>query len=120
MAVLAITSTAVAGVATATINTAGASDTFTYEQGTGMFLELHNTTGGSLTAVIKNTPSATYPISGTGTTTDLSAGLSVVVAAGAKKVVHLDKISAYLSPLTNGTSTVTVSGAATLSITIFK
>ena len=105
-----------AGVATAVVNTASASDTITYVKGTNQLLELDNTTAGSLTLVVKGSaPSATYPILGTATTTDLSAGLSIAVAAGAKKIVNLDKISGYLT----GTGVVTLSGAATLKITVY-
>ena len=105
-----------AGVATATVNTASASDTLTYVAGSNQVVEMHNTTAGSLTLVIKGSaPSAVYPVPNPSTTIDLSAGLSVVLAAGAKKLVNLDKISAYLA----GNGTVTLSGAATLSITVF-
>lgn len=100
----------------ATVNTASASDTLTYVAGTNQMVELDNSTGGSLTVVIKGTaPSATYVVPATGSTMDLSAGLSIVLAAGVKKVVNLDKISAYLA----GTGVVTLSGAATLKITIY-
>ena len=117
MAVL--TSTSLSGatsVATATVNTASASDTMTYVAGSGQLVEMDNTTVGSLTLVIKGSaPSATYPIKDTGTTTDLSAGYSVTIASGAKKIVNLDKIKAYLA----GSGTVTLSGAATLKITVY-
>ena len=104
------------GVATAVVNTASASDTLTYVKGTNQLIEMDNTTGGSLTLNIKGTaPSAAYPVPNTSTTVDLSAGLSVAVAAGAKKIVNLDKISAYLA----GTGVVTLSGAATLKITVY-
>ena len=116
MAVLTSTSREVSNIGTATVNTASASDTLTYAVNTGQFIVFHNSTGGSLTAVVKGSaPSATYPVSGAGTTTDLSAGLSVVVAAGATKFLNLDKIPAYLA----GSGTVTISGAATLSITVY-
>jgi hypothetical protein len=117
MAVL--TSTALqsaSGVVTAVVNTASASDTMTYVAGTGQLVEMENTTGGSLTLVIKGSaPSATYPVSGTSTTIDLTAGYSVTIAAGAKKIINLDKIKAYLT----GTGVVTLSGAATLKITVY-
>ena len=104
------------GVATATVNTASASDTVTYVADTGMLVEMDNTTGGSLTLVIKGSaPSATYPVSGTSTTIDLTSGYSVTIAAGVKKIINLDKIKAYLA----GTGVVTLSGAATLKITIY-
>lgn len=105
------------GVATTTVNTASASDTLVYSAGTNQLVEMDNTTGGSLTLNIKGSaPSATYPITNTSTTTDLSAGFNVVVGIGAKKIVNLDKISAYLA----GTGTVTLSGAATLKITVYN
>ena len=117
MAVL--TSTAFAsgiGAVLATVNTASASDTMVYVAGSNQLVELDNTTGGSLTMNIKGTaPSAVYPINKTGTTVDLSAGLSVVVAASAKKILNLDKISAYLE----GTGTVTLSGGATMKVTVY-
>jgi len=104
------------GVATATVNTASASDTLTYVAGTNQLVEMDNTTGGSLTLNIKGSaPSATYNVPNTSTTVDLSAGLSVTVAAGVKKIINLDKISAYLV----GTGVVTLSGAATLKITVY-
>ena len=107
------------GVATATVNTASASDTMTYTANAGQMLEMDNTTGGSLTLNIVGTGvSAAYPISGLPTTVDLTAGYSVVVAAGVKKVLNLDKIKPYL--LSSGTSgTITLSGAATLKITVY-
>ena len=117
MAVLTTTALAsVAGVATATVNTASASDTLTYVKGTNQLIEMDNTTGGSLTLNIKGTaPSATYSVPNTSTTVDLSAGLSVTVPAATKKIINLDKISAYLT----GTGVVTLSGAATLKITVY-
>jgi len=116
MAALTVTSLSVNGAVTATVNTASASDTLTYVAGTGQLVELDNTTGGSLTLNIKGTaPSAAYAIPATGTTTDLSAGLSIIVAASQKKIVNLDKIAAYLA----GTGVVTLSGAATLKLTVY-
>jgi hypothetical protein len=41
--------------------------------------------------------------------------MNVTLAAGVKKIINLDKISAYL----DGNGTVTLSGAATLKITIY-
>lgn len=104
------------GVATATVFTASASDTLTYVANTNQLVEMDNTTGGSLTLNIKGSaPSAAYPVPNTSTTVDLSAGLNVVIPAGTKKIVNLDKIAAYLA----GNGTVTLSGAATLKITVY-
>jgi len=117
MAVLTSTDTTINGVGTATVNVATASDTLTYVSGANQFVELDNQTAGSLTVVIKGSaPSAAYVVPATGTTMDLSAGLSVTLAAGVCKFVNLDKISAYLA----GNGTVTLSGAAGLKVTVFK
>jgi hypothetical protein len=107
----ALTPTVRGALVTANRNTLSASDTFVYTQNLSQCLELHNNTAGPLTAVIKGSaPSAAYPIQGAGgTTVDLSAGLSVVVAANASKLVNLDAHAAYLA----GNGTVTVTGAAT-------
>jgi len=117
MAALTLTTFASAsGAVTASVNTASTSDTFTYVKGSGQLLELDNTTGGSLTLNIKGSaPSAAYVVPNTSTTVDLSTGLNVTLAAGVKKIINLDKISAYL----DGNGTVTLSGAATLKITIY-
>lgn len=117
MAALTVTTLySASGVALAIVNTATASDTLTYVAGTNQLVEMDNTTGGSLTLNIKGSaPSASYPVSNTSTTVDLSAGLNVVIAAGTKKIINLDKISAYLA----GSGTVTLSGAATLKITVY-
>lgn len=117
MAALTITSRDAIGVVTDTVNTASASDTFTYTAGAGMLMVVNNTTGGSLTLNVKGSaPSATYPVNGTGTTQDLSSGFNITVAAGAQKSLSLDKISAYLA----GTGVVTCTGAATVKLTIYK
>lgn len=120
MAVLSVTSlSSASGVVTTTVNTASASDTLTYVKGTNQLVEMDNTTGGSLTLNIKGTaPSAAYPVSNTSTTVDLSAGLSITIAAAAKKIINLDKISAYLEGST-AANNVTLSGAATLKITVY-
>ena len=117
MAALTTTSLAVNGVGTATINVATASDTLTYTAGTNQLLKLDNQTAGALTVVIKGTaPSAAYVVPNTGSTMDLTAGLSIVLAAGVCKFVNLDKIKAYL----DGTGVVTLSGAAGLKVTVFQ
>ena len=110
MATLSVSSVLGTGITTLNKLVLGASDTFTYVSGTGQILELNNPTGGSLTAVVKGSaPSATYAVSGAGTTVDLTAGLSVVLAAGARKSINLDTVAAYLA----GTGAVTITGAAT-------
>lgn len=114
MAALTQTSLVVPSVGTATVNTLTASDTLTYTSGASQLLELDNQTGGSLTVVIKGSaPSASFAVHGT--TIDFSAGLSVTVAAGAKKFVNLDKIPKFLE----GTGTVTLTGATGLKVTCY-
>ena len=105
---------------TATVNTATASDTLTYTAGGSQMLELDNTGGSLLTVVIAGTaPSAAYPIPNTHTFANLSAGLSVAVAIGTKRVINLDKISAFLAGST-AANNVTLSGASGLKITIYQ
>lgn len=117
MAALTTTSLAVNGLGTAAVNVATSSDTLTYAAGTNQLLELNNQTAGALTVVIKGTaPPATYAVPNTGTTMDLSAGLSVAIPAGVCKFVNLDKIKAYLE----GTGVVTLSGAVGLKVTVFQ
>lgn len=117
MAALTPTSLITNGVGTTTVNTATASDTLTYTAGANQLVKLDNQTAGSLTVVIKGTaPSAAYVVPNTGTTMDLSAGLSVAIPAGVCKFVNLDKIKAYL----DGTGVVTLSGAAGLKVTVFQ
>lgn len=105
-------------VVTANRVTTSASDTFTYVPNTSQVLELHNNTAGSLTAVIKGSaPSAAFAVPGAGgLTVDLTAGLSVVVAANQSKFVNLDANAAYLV----GNGTVTVSGAAGMTAVILS
>lgn len=103
---------------TAARNTLSASDTFTFVPNTNQVLELHNNTAGALTAVVKGSaPSASFPIPGAGgTTIDLSAGLSVPVAAGVSVFVTLDAHAAYLA----GNGTVTVTGASGLTAIVLS
>lgn len=103
---------------TAARSTASASDSFTYVPNTNQVLELHNNTAGALTAVVKGTaPSATFSIPGAGSTTiDLSAGLSVPVAANTSVFVSLDSHAAYLA----GTGAVTVTGATGMTVILLN
>ena len=117
MAVLTLTTRDVNGTVTDAINTLAASDTFTYTPSVGMMAAFRNTTGGSLTVNLKGSaPSAAYAVVGTGETKDLTGGYSITVAAGAQKSINLDKIALFLA----GSGTVTVTGAATLTATIYK
>lgn len=111
-----LTATTRGGVALVNRNTASASDTLTYVPNTSQVLEIHNNTAGSLTVVIRGSaPSATFPVPGVaGLTTNLSAGLSLTVAANTTYHVALDSIAPYLA----GNGTVTVSGATGAIVTV--
>lgn len=118
MAALTLTLRDVNGTVTDTVNTLSASDTFTYTPSVNMTAVFNNTTGGSLTVNLKGaTPSAAYPVVGTGEVKDLTGGYSITVAAGAQKSINLDKIALYLA---GTTGVVTMTGAATLKATIYK
>ena len=108
MAVIASNTVSKAVPTTLTKTTLGASDTLVYASGTRQVLNLHNTTGGSLTVTIDGSGGTTISPSGLGAPVDVSAGFGITCAAGAHKVVPLDTIAAYLS------GTVTLTGAATL------
>jgi len=107
------TVTGVNGVVTLASTTLGASDTLVYSSGTGQYLELSNSTGGSLTATITGSSATTIAPDGFGGTVSVAGGYAITVAAGATKIIKLDKISAYLA------GTITVTGAATLTARLF-
>jgi hypothetical protein len=112
-----ITQTTVTGVnapVTIASTTLGASDTLVYTSGGHQLLILENTTGGSLTATITGSTAGTISPSGLGGTVSVASGFAITVAAGASKVIALDKISAYLS------GTITVTGAATMTAKLLK
>lgn len=108
MAVIASNTISKIAPTTLTKTTLGASDTLVYASGTRQVLNLHNTTGGSLTVTIDGSGGTTVSPAGLGAPVDVSAGFGITVAAGAHKAVPLDTISAYLA------GTVTLTGAATL------
>jgi hypothetical protein len=97
-----------------TVTTLGSSDTLVYSSGTKQELHLHNSTGGSLTLNIDGSASTTIAPAGLGATIDVSTGFNIAVAAGARKTVRLDAISAYLA------GTVTLTGASGLTAYITK
>ncbi len=101
------------GPVAVTTTTLGSSDTLVYSSGAGQTLELENTTVGSLTVTITGSTATTISPAGYGATVAVSGGLAITVAAGATKIVKLDKISAYLS------GTVTLTGASTLTARLF-
>lgn len=110
MAVIASNTTSNAnGPVVITATTLGASDTLTYNSGTGQVLHLHNSTAGILTVVIDGASGTTVSVPGTGgASLDVSAGLSVALTAGQRKSIRLDTIYQYLQ------GAVTLSGASGL------
>lgn len=81
----------------------GATDTLVYKQTTTQDLYLHNTTAGSLTLNIDGSLGTTISPPTLGGTVDVSAGKSVIVAAGALVLVNLQSISAFLQGTVNCT-----------------
>lgn len=89
MAVIAETLvTGAAGVAL-TVTTLTSSDTLVYRQGAGQVLILDNVTAGSLTVVLNDSDVTAVQVEGVGAVS-VSAGLSTVIAAGARFAVLLD------------------------------
>jgi len=73
--------------------TLGAADTFTYAPGD--ILHLRNPTGGSITVNLKGDAAVTWPVP-LSEPLGVSAGLDVVVPAGAERAVPLDSVAGYL------------------------
>lgn len=93
-----ITETSSSGVGSRVlaVTTLGASDTLTYKPGYGQVLVLDNVTAGALTPLIDGAGGTTVPVKGIGNV-DVSGGYTVPsIAAGAKAIIPLDSISAYL------------------------
>lgn len=91
--------------------TMSASDTLTYQNGTGQVLVLYNTTASIVTvALTGNAMPATLSVPGLGGTVSLTGGKSVSVPASGVTVVDLDDIYQYLAggnvTITNGTGLV--------------
>lgn len=85
------------------VTTLGASDTFVFKSGRNQVLVLDNVTAGALTPNIDGDGSTTVSVSGA-PALDVSGGYTTAsIAAGAKAVIPLDSISAYLK----GTITIT-------------
>lgn len=93
------------GVFALTWSTLTASDTFTLAA--NQYLLFENGTAGSLTAIVDGADSSTKAVDGVGAV-DVSAGVSVVVAAGTTKVLNCNSRKAYLSGV------ITITGAAGL------
>lgn len=88
MAVIAETLVSGAAGVTLTVTTLTASDTLTYRQGAGQVLILDNVTAGSLTVVLADSGVPTIQVEGVGAVSN--AGVSTVIAAGARAAVLLD------------------------------
>ena len=93
------------GVFALTWSTLTASDTFTLAS--NQYLIFENSTAGSLTAVVDGASSTTKSVDGVGSV-DVSSGVSVVVAAGATKVLNCNSRKAFLQGV------ITITGAAGL------
>lgn len=114
MAVIAANNRATLNGGAVTKTTTTASDTLVYNANTGQILELFNSTGGSLTLVLKGNQATSFNVPGYGTV-DVSAGKSFVVAAGATVAINLDNFVKYLA----GTS-VLATGAAGLTAVLYN
>jgi hypothetical protein len=109
MAVIAITQkNTLPGLVTKTTLTTGP-DTLAYVAGSGMIMELENTTASSITVTLLGaSASASYVVAGTGgTTINAAAGKAYVIAAGTTQSIPLDLLSVYLQ----GAVTLTSSAA---------
>lgn len=96
-------------VVTTSRNTLTASDVIPYSGGTGQYLELYNTTAAIVNVTITGSLATTISPAGLGTTVNVSAGITIAVAASGTTIVNLDNIAAYLSgnvTITGGTGIV--------------
>lgn len=100
------------GATTATQTTLSADDTITFNSAKKQLLVLDNTTGGSLTCTIDGDGGSTVTVAGLGTV-DVSAGLAIVVAAGASVCVLLSSVSLYCQGVVH------LKGASTLKARVF-
>lgn len=111
MAEITKTSLSGGGTKTATVTTLGASDTFTYSSGD--ILHIENVTAGAITPNLDGDGSTTVALPGVGSI-DVSGGYTTdSIGIGAKAVIPLDSVSAYLK----GTVTVTGGDGAEVYIT---
>lgn len=108
MAALTLSSKAGPNVRTVTPNTLTSSDTFTYFQGTGQEILLHNPTAGALSPTITGSAAQSLAVPGGGTV-NYAAGLAIgSIAAGASRYIDLDEIAQYL------VGTITITGGTGL------
>lgn len=94
MAVITATSMTGSGSRALAVTTLGSSDTLTYTK--GAILILDNVTAGALTPLLDGADGTTVQVAGIGSVS-VAAGYTVPsIAAGARAVIPLDTISAYL------------------------
>lgn len=90
----------------------GASDTFTYVQGSGQELYLYNITASPVPVVLDGASGTTVAVPGCGATTvSVAAGLTVTVPANDWQIVRCDTIPAYLNgtiAMTGGTGVIAI------------
>jgi hypothetical protein len=105
MSTITATSVSKTGSFAVTEITATDSDVIAYDSSKKQILLLDNSTSAAITATIKGATATSTVVAGIGTV-DLSAGISVTVAAGATLALMLSTVSLYLSgdvTMTGGT-----------------
>ena len=112
MAVITTQSLARDGDFVITMSTLTASDTITYSA--NEYILFYNSTAGSLTATVKGSAATSKAVDGIGSVS-LSAGVPVIVAAGAYKILNVNSRKEFMT----GTS-VTITGAAGLSAAVLQ
>lgn len=112
MAAITTQSLAQDGVFALTLTTLTALDTITYSA--NEYILFYNSTAGSLTAIVKGNAATSKSVDGIGAVS-LSAGVSVIVPAGAYRVLNVNSRKEFMT----GTS-VTVTGAVGLSAAVLQ
>jgi hypothetical protein len=114
MAALTATNMRAVGAVTATVNTLGASDTFTFDDSKDQLLVLRNGTGGALTPTLTGADAEAFGVAGYGSIDPTSGYSAGSIAAGATKTIRLNSIKKYL------TGVVTVTGGTGISATLYE
>lgn len=113
MAVIAETSTNVAGPFTPTNTVLSAADTLVYSS--GQTLIMYNVTASPVVVTIDGSAGTTVVVPNTGgTTLSVASGLAITVPANGFKVVSLDKVTAFLQ------GTVAVTGGVGVEAILLK
>lgn len=114
MATIVKTSTGGKSSRAATMTTMTASDTLTYEPGTGQLLYMRNPTGGALTPVLNGSTNTTAVVTG-GPDISTTSGvtLAAVAATTGSVMVPLDTIASYLQ------GTITITGCTGMIAVLF-